>query len=335
MKISAQFMPGDLPVFNESVRKAEEVGYSRAWLVDGQLLWRNVFVYMTHGLAATEWIPFGTAVTNPFTRHYTVVANAHATLAEIHPGRVILGMGRGDNSVRTLGRGPVKTDELKEIIPKLRKLTAGDTARHNGTEIRILWADGTRPEVPIMMPATGPKNLRLAGALADIVMIQVGLHPVAVKWAIDHIQAGAEAAGRDPAEVQTTMYTAMWVSDDLGECRRMTRWLAACAANHIEQVARNVPDHGMPREMARILDIRRGHYDYAGHLDPTVERSEYPDDIVDDFAFNGPPDRILEMLLALAEVGLDEVAPAYLNGRFEQMEIVGREIMPRLATVRA
>ena len=46
-----------------------------------------------------------------------------------------------------------------------------------------------------MMPATGPKNLRLAGALADIVMIQVGLNPVAVKWAIDHIHAGAEAAG--------------------------------------------------------------------------------------------------------------------------------------------
>ena len=41
---------------------------------------------MTHGLAATEQIPFGTAVTNPFTRHYTVVANAHATLAEIYPG---------------------------------------------------------------------------------------------------------------------------------------------------------------------------------------------------------------------------------------------------------
>jgi hypothetical protein len=38
MKISAQFMPGDLPVFVESVRKAEEAGYARAYLVEGQLL---------------------------------------------------------------------------------------------------------------------------------------------------------------------------------------------------------------------------------------------------------------------------------------------------------
>jgi 5,10-methylenetetrahydromethanopterin reductase len=244
-------------------------------------------------------------------------------------------MGRGDNSVRTLGRSPVKTDEFKGIIPKLRKLMAGEVADHDGKEIRILWAEGDHPEVPIMMPGTGPKNLRVAGALADIVMIQVGNHPVAVKWALDHIHAGAEAAGRDPAEVQTTMYTAMWVSDDMNEARGMTRWLAACAANHIEQTARNNKDHGMPPEMARILDVPRGHYDYAGHLDPTVERSEYPDDIVDDFAFNGTPERILELLHELSEVGLDEIAPAYLNGRNEQMEIVGREIIPRLASVRA
>ena len=125
MKISAQFMPGDLPVFVDSVRKAEESGYARAYLVDGQLLWRNVFVYMTLGLDATERIPFGTAVTNPYTRHPSVLANAHASLAEIYPGRVILGIGRGDNSVRTLGKKQVATDRMRDIVPMLRDLMAG------------------------------------------------------------------------------------------------------------------------------------------------------------------------------------------------------------------
>jgi hypothetical protein len=41
------------------------------------------------------------------------------------------------------------------------------------------------------------------------------------------------------------------------------------------------------------------------------------------------------MLRALAAVGLDEVAPCYLNGRFEEMEIVGREIIPAVAAVPA
>jgi hypothetical protein len=37
------------------------------------------------------------------------------------------------------------------------------------------------------------------------------------------------------------------------------------------------------------------------------------------------------MLRALEAVGVDKVAPAYLNGRFAQLEIVGRELIPALA----
>jgi alkanesulfonate monooxygenase SsuD/methylene tetrahydromethanopterin reductase-like flavin-dependent oxidoreductase (luciferase family) len=335
MKISAQFMPRDLPVFVESVKKAEECGYARAYLVEGQLLWRDIYVYMTLGLGATERMPFGTAVTNPRTRHFSVVASAHATLAELYPGRVVLGVGRGDNAVRTLGLKQVSTKQLGAVVPKMRELMSGAAADLDGTEIRIQWATEATGDVPVMMSATGPRTLRMAGALADIVMIQVGVNPNAVKWAIDLVRAGAEEAGRSPDEVETTLYTSMWVSDDLEEARGMTRWAAACAANHIVDVMRNVPDHGMPDELTRLATFRGDHYDYASHLDPAAERAEYPDEITDDFAFNGPPERIVEMLRALADVGLDEVAPAYLNGRLEEMEVVGREIIPNVAALPA
>lgn len=333
MKISAQFMPGDLPVFVDSVRKAEEAGYARAYLVEGQLLWRDVYVYMTHGLAATERIPFGTAVTNPRTRHFSVIASAHATLAEIYPGRVVLGMGRGDNAVRTLGLKQVSTKTLRETAPKLRELMAGRAVDFEGTEIRIQWASEAIGDVPVMISASGPRTLRMAGAVADIVMIQVGVNPDAVGWAVDLVKAGAEEAGRDPDDVETTLYTAMWVSDDVDEARSQTRWAAACAANHIVDVIRNVPDHGMPDALTRLAAMRSEDYDYASHLDPSVERSDYPDEVIDDFAFNGPPERIVEMLRALSAVGLDEVAPCYLNGRLEEMDRVGREIIPAVSAL--
>lgn len=333
MRIGAQFIPGDLPVFMDSIRKAEESGYSRAYMVDGQLLWRNIYVYMTHALAATEQIQVSSAVTNPFTRHYTVTANAHATLAELHPGRVVLGIGRGDNAVRTLGLNPVETNKLRDVVPRLRDLMAGRRVDLDGKEIQILWA--SQKDVPILMPATGPKNLRLAGALADIVMLQVGVNPLAVSWAIEHVHAGAEEAGRDPGEIEITMYCAMAVSDDLAAARSETRWAAACAANHVADVARRVPDHGMPAPLVRLAELPRAHYDYASHLDPSVERSDYPDDVVDDFAFNGPPERIIEMLESLAAVGVHEVAPCYLNGRFDEMELAGQEIIPRIASLSA
>ena len=85
----------------------------------------------------------------------------------------------------------------------------------------------------------------------------------------------------------------------------------------------------------RLVNMPESHYDYAGHLDPSVERGEYATEVLDDFAFNGPPERIVEMLHALAEVGVDEVAPCYLNGRLEEMEVVGSEIIPAVAALRA
>src|SRR5207249_8256927 len=134
-----------------------------------------------------------------------------------------------------------------------------------------------------------------------------------------------------PHDVEVSLYTAMWVSEDVDEARSMTRWAAACAANHIASVARNSSKHGMPPEMTRILDHMGDHYDYAAHLDPSIERSGYPDDVVDDFAIAGPPERCVERLRALAAVGLDEVAPAYMNGRLDEMSRVGRDVIPALA----
>lgn len=326
MKLGAHFLPEDLPVFLESVRTADEVGYERAWLVDGHMLWQDLYVYMTHGLAATERIAFGPGVTNPLTRHFTVTASVTATLAALHPGRVLLGIGRGDNAVRTLGLQPVPTRRLVEVVPKIRQLAAGRAIDLEGTDVRIRWAD---EDVPIMMAATGPKNLRVAGALADIVMVYVGVSPVSVRWAIEHVRAGAAEAGRDPESIEIAVLCAMWVSDDQEEAWDACRWAPAACANHIEDVTRRNPEHGMPDDMTRLVEARDEYDYYAGHLDSKAEHTAYlTGELIDDFAIAGPVERCLQKLRVLAELGVGEVSTAYLNGELEQMRWVGREILP-------
>jgi alkanesulfonate monooxygenase SsuD/methylene tetrahydromethanopterin reductase-like flavin-dependent oxidoreductase (luciferase family) len=311
------------------VRAAERAGYERAWLVDGQMLWQDLYVYMTHALAATERIVVGSGVTNPLTRHPSVTASAHATLADLHPGRVVLGIGRGDNAVRTLGLKPVPTAELAETVPLLRTWMAGGEAA--GTRIR--WAD---EHVPIMLCATGPKNLRLAGALADIAMIYVGVHPESVRWAIDHVRAGAEDAGRDPDEVEIAALCAMHVSDDQEEAWEQCRWAPAACANHIAYALKWNPEHGMPEEMTRLVAAREEYDYYAGHLDSSAEHTSYlTGELVDDFVVAGPVERCLAKIRELGELGVDEVSAAYLNGRFEQIQLVGRAIVPALQGVGA
>jgi alkanesulfonate monooxygenase SsuD/methylene tetrahydromethanopterin reductase-like flavin-dependent oxidoreductase (luciferase family) len=317
------------------VIKAEEAGYAFAWLVDSQILWQDVSVYMTRGLGATERITFGTAVTNPVTRNVTVTASFFATLAKLHPGRVALGIGRGDSAVRTMGLPPARTSGLGQYVRSLRELMAGRVTELNGAEVRLRWLDGDAG-VPIMMSATGPRNLRQAGAVADRVMLYVGVTPEAVSWALEQVRAGAQAAGRDPDEVKTSILCAMHVSDDHEAAADACRWSPAACANHLADMARHNPNHGMPEVMRRLLEARDSYDYYAGHLDSTASHTAYlTTELIDDFAIAGPVDACLEKLSALSEIGVDEVSVAYNNGAFEQMNRVGSEIIPALAALPA
>lgn len=335
MKIGAHFLPEDFGVFIESVKAAEDAGYDRAWLVDSQMLWEDVWVYMTHALAETERIQIGVAVANPYTRHYSVSASAAATLAQLHPGRVVLGFGRGDSAVRTLGHKQVATTRMAEVLPRARDLLAGRETDEGGTAIRLRWASGEH--VPLLMAATGPRNLRLAGRLADIAMLQVGFNPAAVRWAIEQVHAGAAEAGRDPADVEIALFGGMWVSDDMTESREQSRWAAACAANHLGDVMQRVPDHGMPEELTRLVEARTQAYDYyEGHLDSSAEHTSWLTvELIDDFAIAGPAEQCLERIHALGALGVDEISGAYLNGHVDQLRLVGREIVPALAKAAA
>ncbi|MGI8973495.1 MAG: LLM class flavin-dependent oxidoreductase [Gaiella sp.] len=331
--IGSQFMCQDFAECMTSVRQAEDAGYSHAWFIDSQILWQDCVVYMTSALAATGRIVVGTAVTNPFTRHVTTTASTFATLAQLHPGRLELGIGRGDSAVRTMGLNPVKTSFLEESVPLLRELIAGRHVTINEADVHLRWVDED-PRVPIMMSATGPKNLRLAGALADRVMLYVGVHPTSVRWAMEHVRAGATEAGRDPGEVRFSLLTAMWVGDDQQDAWDRCRWAPAACANHIADTMRRNPRHDMPATMTRLPQSRDEYDYYAGHLSSEAEHTEYlTGDLVDDFALAGDPEKVRAKVQELFELGVDEVSCAYLNGAADQMALVGREVIAATAAV--
>ena len=251
-----------------------------------------------------------------------------ATLAQLHPGRVILGLGRGDNATRTLGIEPVPTSQLAEVVPMIRALMAGEAIDIDGTEARIRWA---REHVPIMMAATGPRNLRVAGALADIVQMQVGVHPASIEWAIRQVREGAQGSGRDPADVEISIICGMWVDDDIDAARRACRWAPPSAANHIEDVMRRNPKHGMPAELTRVVELRRAHREsfdyYKDHGDSTAnEMASLTPDLIDDFAIAGPADRCLAKIAELKTLGVAEIAAGFYNGQLDQLDTVGDTI---------
>jgi alkanesulfonate monooxygenase SsuD/methylene tetrahydromethanopterin reductase-like flavin-dependent oxidoreductase (luciferase family) len=340
MKLGAYFLPVEFDTYLESVQCADRAGFTNAWVCDSQMIWQDPYVYMARGLAATDGLVFGTAVTNLITRHFTVTASGHATLASMHPGRVVLGLGRGDSSIRTLGLRPAKVAEMRALVPEVKRLLAGDAVDLDGTEIRIPWA-GER--VPLMLGGTGPSTMRLAGAHADVVTVELGVHPEAIQWAVRNIADGAREAGRDPAEIEVVALCGMWVSDDLAEAREQCRWAPASATNHISEVIHNNPAHGMPPALTRLPALRRelvavgsglpsvdGSYDYyGGHCVNDADHAQWiPAELIDDFALVGPAQRIAERIAELEAIGVSQVAVAFLNGELEQMETIGRDLLP-------
>jgi alkanesulfonate monooxygenase SsuD/methylene tetrahydromethanopterin reductase-like flavin-dependent oxidoreductase (luciferase family) len=328
--LAAYFMSDDSARLIESVRAAERAGYRRAWLNDAHTLWQDVYVHMTRVLDATSTISVGSGVTNLVTRHFSVAASAHGTLAQIHPGRVVLGLGRGDAAVHTMGLAPMSTGEFGRQTRLVRRLLRGEPVSAAGREFRIRWLQGD--PVPIMIGATGPRNLFLAGGVADIVQLEVGVTEAAVRWGIDRVRAGAEAAGRDPAEVEISIVCAMWIEDELDEARARCRWAAASAANHIEEVMKR-EGHNMPQEMTSVVERRRAtkhEHSYDTHLGGSeAEGAFLTDELIDNFAIAGDSERCRERLQALARIGVAEVASGFLNAELDQMRRVGAEVIAR------
>ena len=103
-------------------------------------------------------------------------------------------MGTGYTSASTIGRKPATLAEMRQCITDLRKLLAGEAVDFQGTPGRLAFAKG-RP-VSLLMAASGPKAIELAGEIADGVMLLVGFHRGIVDAVLTHLDKGARRSGR-------------------------------------------------------------------------------------------------------------------------------------------
>ena len=90
------------------VRRAEELGFTRAWFYDTQMLSADPFVAMAAAALKTTRIRLGTGVLVPSNRIAPVAANAFASLNKLAPARIDFGVGTGFTARRAMGLGAVR-----------------------------------------------------------------------------------------------------------------------------------------------------------------------------------------------------------------------------------
>jgi 5,10-methylenetetrahydromethanopterin reductase len=81
-------IPGTAPIREVAhlVQEVEAAGFAGAGILDSQLLCRDVFVTMAAAAMQTSHLTIFPAVTNPFTRHASVLASAVQSVEELAPG---------------------------------------------------------------------------------------------------------------------------------------------------------------------------------------------------------------------------------------------------------
>ena len=115
-----------LPRVVEQVKLAEDLGYESVWMIDSQLNCRELYVTLTACALATSRIKLAAGVTAPRTRHASVTAGAFATLHDIAPGRLILGMSVGNTLVNSIGAKRSTIASLEGYVEKVRGLLSGE-----------------------------------------------------------------------------------------------------------------------------------------------------------------------------------------------------------------
>jgi alkanesulfonate monooxygenase SsuD/methylene tetrahydromethanopterin reductase-like flavin-dependent oxidoreductase (luciferase family) len=184
----------------EVAQAADRAGVAELWL------WEDCFLEggltaATAALAWTERLRVGVGLLPVPLRNPALAAMEIATVARLFPGRLLPGLGHGVlDWMAQVGAGvgsPMGL--LREYTSAVRELLHGATVRSAGRYVHLDgvaldWPPADVP--PVLVGARGPKTLRLAGELADGVIIDSGTTPDGVRAALAHVEAGRAAAGR-------------------------------------------------------------------------------------------------------------------------------------------
>jgi probable F420-dependent oxidoreductase len=311
----------------ERARRAEDAGFSHVWTFDSAVLWQEPFVIYPRILEVTDHVFVGPMVTNPASRDWTVTASLFATLNDMFGNRTVCGIGRGDSALRVIGKSPVSIETFAQAISCIKELAEGRAVTLNGTSVRLTWASESR--LSVLGAAYGPRALKVVAERADGFILQVA-DPDVARWTIGAVRDAAREAGRDPASLTVCVAAPAYVGRDLPHQRAQLRWFGGMVGNHVADLVARYGESGpVPQTLTDYVKGRSG-YDYSHHGKPDNPSVDFvTDDIVDRFCLLGPPERHVERLRELAEIGVDQFAMYLMHdGADATLDAYERAVIP-------
>ncbi|NXY97064.1 LLM class flavin-dependent oxidoreductase [Streptomyces sp. BR123] len=291
---------------------AERLGYDVALAPEG---YRSDAASVL-GLVAgrTERIALGSAVMQIPARSPALAALTAATLQSLSGGRFRLGLGVSNPDVSEGWYGVPFAEPLgrtREYVEIVRQALRGEPVRYEGRHYRLPSSgSGAAPlhvitepagaPVPVYLGAVGPRNLALAGEIADG-WIGVFAAPDQVAESVAHIATGRERAGRPPAGFDVMPCLATAIGEDTDACVDLLR------AHYAYLMGIGAPE----RNFYIALATRMGFGAQAAEVGRLAAEGDrggaaraVPAGFVDRTALVGPVDRVAERMRAYAKAGV-------------------------------
>ena len=313
----------------ELAKEADALGFHSFWLSEGYHS-RSALVRATLIATGTKRIKIGLGILSPHTKHPALLAMEAASLDELAPGRVLLGIGRVLNALRKHAldiRGT--TQVVKESIEIIKRILSGQLVHYDGNIFSIAHP-GSRldlelsGELPIYVGATGPAMLRLAGQYADGIVFNYPCTPSFVKYAMPFLEEGLLRSGRTLEVFDVAAYLLISVDENQKK--------AVDAAKRF--VAQKLPTRHS--EMLRHAGLTAEEIDVVKEK---VERvgvvkaaAEVDDAVVHKVAIAGTPGQVVEGIRSFLGTGLklpivwETIGP----DRRRSLGLIAKEVMPRL-----
>lgn len=207
----------------EYVQYAEEKGFEAVWQAESRLV-RDAIVPMAAFAAHTSRIKVGSGVINNWTRNVALTAATFLTLDDLAPDRIICGLGAWwDPLAKNVGVDRSKPLlAMREYITVIRRLLAmeknvtfhGEFVHVTGIELDVVHGRKEARHVPIMIGATGPKMMKLAGEIADGAVLNYLVSPKYNEEAMAQLEEGAKIAGRKIEDIDRPQLVVCSVDSD-------------------------------------------------------------------------------------------------------------------------
>ncbi|MGD9600785.1 MAG: LLM class flavin-dependent oxidoreductase [Gammaproteobacteria bacterium] len=337
---------------DDLVALAESLGYDQAWFFDSQMIYSDVYATMAVAARATRRIRLATGVAVPTTRMAPVIAHSIATVAQLAPGRVELGVGNGNTARLTMGLRPVPLARMKREIRLIQALLRGETvpmsAEGETHLVQLLHrAHGfidLSHAIPLTLSAFGPQTLAYCGAECDA-HLTWNITPAALRSARETLARGAREAGRDPAGIPTKAIFPLAVLRP-GETSASSRVLTSLGPfiTNLLHVMCEWDDKLLAGDasIGSLVDRYRSYVDslpadrrhlilHEGHLVYTrpEEQAYLVPEIAEVAAMIGEPDDIIARIKALEAEGLSHFAFQVTDDPVGQMRCFAETVMNR------